>query len=254
MKFWLPIFFLCPTLLAAQLLNGSFETPAGPSLEHWSGPCNLGAVAEGGAPGAGDWLLQLPPGNFQGCFPGFYYQDIPAADGAYQLTGWVRGSNDQRPRTLALGVRSAGGAWTVIAQDTSSAAEWQKLSIQGVVSLTPGDTAAVLLDPGSTTGPQQAGDLAFFDGIALEEVTAAETIAADRQLRIFPNPVAGNALFLVNRNLEVSKVTLFTAAGQVLPLPSYPGAALDVSGLPPGQYWLSFATNAGRLLRSFIRL
>ena len=123
----------------------------------------------------------------------------------------------------------------------------------GNFDLQSGETAAVMLEPGNTTGPQFLNDFALYDGLQLEKLTGAHEVPAPSPIRVFPNPVTGHVLFIHAGGLSIRKMYLFSMAGQPVPLPGQNGYAVQVAGLPPGSYWLVLETERGRVTTSFVK-
>ncbi len=89
----------------AQILNGSFEQDDQGSLLHWQSFCPVAESLPEAPDGGGNWSVKLVAGNFQGCFPGYFYQTLPniTDESVYQLKAWVRDAQGMITRSIFLG-------------------------------------------------------------------------------------------------------------------------------------------------------
>jgi hypothetical protein len=148
------------------LVNGSFETVDGPSLDGWQiGAPELISIDSPGAPGGGDWALQLevdwaPPSAF-----------------VFQKIEGLRDGDivDLRAEVKAVGEGGGGmlflvtgnSPWGTPAKSASSLSEtWTTLGVADTLELAEGDSVWVRLSavPGEVVPP---GALGLFDSVSL---------------------------------------------------------------------------------------
>jgi hypothetical protein len=197
----------------AQLVNGSFENPAGPSLSAWTSTC--GALSEKGTPdGGGDYCIRVFSGNTQGCWPGFAYQKLPQVTNgqAFALSGWVYALTS--PWVGLFFGKISKGEITLLEGDTTSSTSWKELSIQSEFLLAEGDTAVVVLWGGLTGGPVQG--YGFFDRIGLQQISVIRSIKQETSLTLFPNPFSYMGVMKSGAYLDNATILIYNAFGQLV--------------------------------------
>ena len=186
---------LVPEISSSSIVqNGSFENSLGqPDFSNWSALCTYSVDSIGDTPpGGGDWSLKLETGNFQGCWPGNVVQTFPSVqDGEqFRLSVWVKNLDYALPN-ISIGKVDASGQFHPFVMDSTSSPSWTQLSISSIINLNPGDTAAILLNSGSTSGP--LAWFAAFDLIVFEPLNSATSIDESNLLLIsdpYPNPAS----------------------------------------------------------------
>jgi hypothetical protein len=188
-----------PAACLSQVLNESFETNGQPSLNHWSISCN-GESFQDAPSGGGSWSLRLETGNFQGCFPGLGSQIIPEfrSGDIWQVSVWARQNEKKLAQTrVYLKVFDRKGDATILSAETTTSAEWTQLTIVDTLALDEGDSVAIVLDAGSTSGPQQLESDSYFDLVAAKKIGEIFLAVDDfaglpprdfKMLQNFPNP------------------------------------------------------------------
>jgi len=169
-------FSLClsflPAVCLSQALNGSFETDGQPSLEHWLVSCD-GKPFRDAPSGGGIWSLKLETGNFQGCFPGRGAQFIPEFRNGdiWQVSVWARQDEKKLAQTsVYLKIFHTKGDSTILSVDTTTSAEWTQLTVVDTLILDEGDRVAIVLDAGSTSGPDQFDSNSYFDLVTAKKI------------------------------------------------------------------------------------
>jgi hypothetical protein len=173
-RFFLLCLSFLPAVCLSQALNGSFETDGQPSLEHWSVSCN-GEAFRDAPSGGGNWSLRLPTGNFQGCFPGIGSQIVREfRDGEiWQVSVWARQDEKKLAQTSVYlkvfhGQRERDA--TVLSVASTTSAEWTQLTVVDTLFLDEGDSVAIVLDAGSTSGPDQLESNSYFDLVTAKKI------------------------------------------------------------------------------------
>ena len=204
--------------LTAQILNGSFENNSGPDLTNWLSTCN--AVSHQIAPvGGGKWSVSVPPGNTQGCYPGFLYQKIPSAitGQPFVLSGWAYSLTF--PTIGIYFGKINKGIITLLAGDTTSSTSWKLLKVQSTFNLNSGDTAIVVLSGGFTGGPEYIlQSERYFDLIKLEQVSGTKDKPSASSIHIYPNPVSAETVIMSDRNFQNATIQIINANGKILKL------------------------------------
>ncbi len=146
--------------------NGSFETLGGPSLAGWEqGNPELTAFASPGAPGGGDWSLQLEVDWAPST--AFVTQRIEGLrDGdIIELRADVKGVGQFGGGSLSLVVGDA--PWSAPAKSAvSSSGTWTTLSVVDTLELDAGDSVWVKLSA-LPVEVAPAGNLGLFDSVSL---------------------------------------------------------------------------------------
>ena len=189
-----------PTVCLSQVLNGSFETDAQPSLANWSINCD-GESFQDAPSGGGIWSLRFQTGNFQDCFPGTGAQIIPKFGNGdiWQVSVWARQDTNKLVQTsfyLQVFHKRDQDA-TILSVDTTTSNEWTQLTIVDTLVLDEGDSVAIVLDAGMTSGPQQLDSYSYFDLVEAEKIGELVTSVNDftdlhpkdfTLFQNFPNP------------------------------------------------------------------
>ena len=170
MLFCLSVF---PTVCLSQVLNGSFEIDAQPSLANWSINCD-GESFQDAPSGGGIWNLRFQTGNYQDCFPGIARQIIPTFGNGdiWRVSVWARQDVNKLAQTsLYLQVfHSKDKDATILSVDTTTSNEWTILTIVDTLVFDEGDSVAIVLDAGITSGPQQIDSYSYFDLVEAEKI------------------------------------------------------------------------------------
>ncbi len=193
--------FVClPPVCFSQVLNGSFETDGQPLLDQWSISCDGESFQD--APSAGGtWSLRFQTGNLQGCFPGTGAQIIPEFRNGdiWQVSVWARQDEQKSAQTsFYLKVfHKTDKDGTILSVDTTTSNEWTQLTIVDTLVLDEGDSVAIVLDAGGTSGPQQLDSYSYFDLVEANKLGEIVTSVNDftdfhpknfRLFQNFPNP------------------------------------------------------------------
>ena len=172
------------------LTNGSFESDGEPSLAGWQpGNPNLASVVSPGAPGGGDWALQLVADWIPTL--GFVRQRIEGLqDGdIVELRADVKAVGQEGGGSILLLVGDS--PWSARAKWAASSSEtWTTLSVLDTLELAPGDSVWVQL---SSFGTEIMPRVGLFDSaslVVLEQVpSGAVSLPAGRvRVRAYPNP------------------------------------------------------------------
>lgn len=162
-----------PAVCISQVLNGSFETDGRPSLDNWLINCD-GESFQGSPSAGGTWSLRFQTGNLQGCFPGTGSQIIPEFRNGdiWQVSVWARQDEKKLAQTsfyLKVFHKTDQDA-TILSVDTTTSNEWTQLTIVDTLVLDEGDSVAIVLDAGGTSGPQQLESYSYFDLVEAEKI------------------------------------------------------------------------------------
>jgi len=243
---WFWCLFLLPAICLSQILNGSFETDGQPSLDNWVILCDEGYSVQDAPDGGGAWCLRMPMGNLQGCFPSRAEQVIPDVrhGDVIQIIAWVK--QDQlkdSPTSIYLKVYHANGAATALSVDTSTSTEWTQLTVTDTLQLAEGDSVAIVLDPGVTSGPQILNSDSYFD--LVEEKKIGEIVSLDNNapelpsegfqlLQNYPNPF--NPYTIISWQLAVAsdvELNIYNVLGKRI-------TTFNGKNLHPGMYTYRF--------------
>lgn len=245
--------------LQAQLLNGSFEADGQPTLAHWQSFCPVAESLQEAPDGGGNWSVKVVAGNFQGCFPGYFYQTLPEiTDGSvYQLKAWVRDAQGLFPRSIFLGKINADQEITLFAGDTTSSGNWTELQVIDTFQLSAGDTAAVILHAGQTSGPDVFGRFGQYDNVRLQLATVVNNFT-NTFIKIFPNPLQGNTLFIeFAQPLSIQKIILYNASGKIIfqkkQLAAKKTQVVQLPEIASGIYFLQFENDGSKVLKKIIK-
>lgn len=238
---------LATSFTQAQLMNGSFETNGGPSLDGWEWTCNVPGIQNTAAPGSGSWSARKEAGHAKGCFPSYIYQRLPDVENGtiITLSGWVR-CGEEEP--CIGGYLSSGrvhdGVFELDNMITSQFPSWEYVSLNNVVQNEEGDTAIVVLSGGFIGGPISPSP-SFFDGIMLSTALSVEQV----------NPVEG-PLFRLSpdgRSVAVKarakeRIQLHDALGKLHFDGTGTGSGWRTIPLPEGSTWMVVTVegNGGR--------
>ncbi len=162
-----------PVVCFSQIINGSFENDGQPSLDHWVISCDDGESFQDAAAGGGSLCLRLPEGNLQGCFPETANQIIPefSSGDVWQVSVWARQYEKKMSQTsLYLKVFHAKRKPTVLSVDTTTSKDWTLLTVVDTLFLEEGDSVAIILDAGITSGPHIVGSYSYFDLVEAEKL------------------------------------------------------------------------------------
>ena len=195
---WLLCLSFLPAVCFSQVVNGSFEINGQPSLENWVIGCNDGESFQGTPSDGGIWSLRFLTGNLQGCFPRTAEQTIPELSNGdiVEVSVWARQDEQKLSQTsLYLKIFHAEKT-TILSIDTTTSNEWTQLTVVDTLFLEEGDSVAIVLDSGMTSGPDIVG-YSYFD-LVEEKKTGQILVSVDdaADLRIkdfrlfqnFPNP------------------------------------------------------------------
>lgn len=200
----------------SQVLNGSFENNAGPDLSNWIWTCTAQSYQK--APiGGGNWSVSVPPGNTQGCFPGFIYQKIPTVTSGqkYLLSGWAYSLTF--PYIGIYFGKINKGTITLLAGDTTSSTSWKYLSVQSSFNLSAGDTAIVVLSGGFTGGPEYIlQSERYFDLIQLQQVSGTPEEKAGANILIYPNPITTETVITSDYDFQDATLQLVDINGRLI--------------------------------------
>ncbi len=224
---WLMYLFVLPVVCYSQILNGSFEKDGQPSLDNWTIICDQGIPIQDTPDDGGVWCLRLAMGNYQGCYPSRAEQVIPDVrqGDIIQVSAWAKQDKlKDSPTSLYLKIYHAKGEATTLSVDTTTSEEWVKLTVTDTLKIDEGDSVAIVLDPGTTSGPQILNSDSYFD--LVEEKKIGEIVSAGDNypqhkpeefglLQNYPNPfnpttVIGYRLPVIS-NVELN---IFNLLGQ----------------------------------------
>ena len=238
--------FALVTQANAQLFNGSFELAGAPSLEGWEWTCGEPELVNEAPAGAGAWSVAKQPGQAKGCFPSYLYQrlsDVQEGD-LITVNGWVRCDDDVICVGGWFGLGTINnGAFHLEEQVGTNQWPWAYLSITDTVELATGDTALLVLSGGFIGGPISPFP-AHFDGFSMEHATGITLAGAQATSRY---DAATNSLFIAS-SAQLLGITLFDAAGRVLPLRAPIAgntARIALNELPKGVYIAQLRTALG---------
>lgn len=200
-KWFLLVFWIClQTFCYSQVRNGSFEVEGQPSLDHWINSCRDSESFQDAPVGGGSWCLRLPVGNIQGCSQETANQIIPEfKDGdIWQISVWARQYEKKMSQTsLILNIFNKKGESTVLSADTTTSNDWVQLIIVDTLLLEEGDSVAIILHAGITSGPQIIDSYSYFDLVEAKKIGEAvvpvnhnnDLLPKDFELfQNFPNP------------------------------------------------------------------
>ena len=181
------------TFCYSQVLNGSFEVEGQPSLEHWINSCGDDESFQDAPVGGGSWCLRLPEGNFQGCFPETANQFIPEFKNGdiWQISVWARQYEKKISQTsLILKIFNKKiDVSTVFSTDTTTSNDWIQLIIVDTLFLEEGDSVAIILDAGITSGPQLFDSYSYFDLVEAKKIGQNDFLPKEFKLfQNIPNP------------------------------------------------------------------
>lgn len=196
--------------------NCSFEDT---TLLGWRNEYCGSAYVQDPSPAGGDFALQLPFGNFQGCFPSNIYQVIPSVQNGevYKLSAWVK--NEGFPLTfgasISIGKKTTSGIIEKnIRSDTTTSYGWILLEVEDTFILDAGDTAVAILEAGSVTGIGSGNTL--FDMVCLEKVndpTNVITIRKNEQIvKVFQRD--REQLIVTSKKSEIKNIKLLQLDGK----------------------------------------
>lgn len=240
-KRWLIYLFLLPSMCFSQVLNGSFEINDQPSLDDWISSCNEAESFNDAPAGAGQWCLGFLTGNLQGCFPRTAEQVIAGLNNGdiVEITAWAR-QDEQKPSYTSIYLRvTHGESTTLLAMDSTSSPQWTLLSATDTLVLEEGDSVAIVLDSGTTSGPDLIGRNSYFDlvevkknGLVIVSLNdKTEVSPANFNLsQNFPNPF--NPATVINYRLVKDSpvdLSIFTMRGEKI-------ATLVSEKQQPGNY------------------
>lgn len=201
---------MMPFFSFSQIINGSFENA---DLSNWEWTCNAEPF-NNAPPSGGNWCIKVTGGNFQGCFPGYAFQKLPNINSSqpYTLAAWAY-SQTASPVGIYFGKINS-GIITLQSGDTTSLTSWTQLFIQSVFNLSVGDTAVVVLDGGSTTGPGIV--FGYFDLISLETINGISGLEQNLTSTISPNPFSNATTIHVNKTLKNATLFIENSTGQLI--------------------------------------
>jgi Secretion system C-terminal sorting domain len=162
-----------PAFCYSQVLNRSFEVDGQPSLNHWIISCEDGESFQDSPVDGGGWCLRIPEGNFQGCSPEIAHQIIPEFKNGeiWQISVWARQYENKISQTsLYLKIFHTIGDSTVLSADTTTSIEWIRLIIVDTLHIEEGDSVAIILDAGNTSGPQLIDSYSYFDLVEVKKI------------------------------------------------------------------------------------
>ena len=228
----------------SQVLNGSFEKSSNPDLSNWESTCGVQSINN--APkGGGNWCAKVNGGNFQGCFYGFLYQKIPSItqEQTFVLSGWALSSPLSFHVWPSVGIyfgKIKNGELTLQAGDTTSSTSWKPLSVQSGFSLSPGDTAAVILSGGIITGAAQC--YGYFDLINLQPLAGINSTGQEQSLKVVPNPFSEQTILKTDYIFKNATLLVYNSNGQLKKrVNNISGKTITFhrDNLPGGQYFLT---------------
>ena len=240
--FFVLAIFLSYNTVHGQILNGSFENGLYPDLSNWEWPC-IAESDSAAAPGGGDWGVKVPRAD-SWCFGSAAYQKITTiTDGqTFLLTGWAFGQATSQV-SIHLGKINNGNI-TLQAGDSTTSSSWTSLSIESTISLLPGDTAIVLLNPGFGEGP--SAGYGYFDLINIEQVLGLNTLEQKNSLKLYPNPCHYQTTLKSEKKLNNATLTMRNILGQtVKQMEKLNGQTviLERGNLSNGIYFIQLAEN-----------
>jgi len=226
---WLIGLLLVPVVCFSQVLNGSFETETEPSLDNWLIRCNDGESFQDAPDGGGSWCVRFLAGNLQGCFPRTAEQIVPGLDNGdiVETSVWVKQDVDKVSiSSVYLKINNGVDKVTILSADTTTANEWTKLSLVDTLSLVQDDTVTIVLDSGTTSGPDILDHNSYFDLVEVKKIGTVIVSGAKsdelhpsifRLFQNYPNPF--NPETEIRFQLAVAghvEVHVFNTAGQLI--------------------------------------
>jgi hypothetical protein len=237
------------TTAQGQIVNGSFENGSDADLTNWKWTCF--ADSHNSAPaGGGNWSIKVWGGNTQGCFPGYVYQKLPTiTDGqSFLLSAW--GYAETAPLIGLYFGKINSGVITLLAGDTTSSTSWTALQIQSSFTLSPGDTALVILYGGLTGGPTQG--YGYFDLVDLQTVSGITVLEQKQFLPFFPNPFISQTVLQTDQPFHNATLTVNNCFGQTVKQIKHISGqmvTLHRDQLPCGLYFI-WLTQGNKLIAS----
>lgn len=214
-----------PNLLFTQIINGSFENNGTPSLEKWKIQYK-GESFQDAPPTGGSWCLKLEAGNYQGFFPNLAYQVIPEIQngGFLAASAWAKQQLGTTQASIYFGVFHTDGSLTKLSEATTSSNGWTNLATRDTIYLSAGDSLAIVLDGGITSGP--ATNWVYFDEIDVQKIfTPVEHIIDLNKitpetftlLQNYPNPFNSSTKisFKIEKNAKIH-VGIYNVTGELV--------------------------------------
>jgi type IX secretion system substrate protein len=254
--YFLILYIFISNTAHTQINNPSFEENGNPTLEFWSGLCNLATSENEGAPNNGDWSLNLQAGNTQGCITSEYYQILPDVNSGdhVMLTGWMK-SSGLITASIGIGTIDPEGNLNTLSKDTTSNVEWIQRTVETDVILGTGESAVVILNSGLTAGPIGGPDYyGLYDGLELSINTAVSENLDKRSITLFPNPVTHD-LLKIKTSLppeDFVSVSIFNCLGKKVQHYLTYQENFDLHCLPKGIYFIEIKTTKGSLVKTLI--
>ncbi|MFQ5652232.1 MAG: T9SS type A sorting domain-containing protein [bacterium] len=196
---WLLCLSFLPSLCFSQVVNGSFEMNGHPSLDNWVIRCNDGESFQDAPGGGGMWSLRFLTGNLQGCFPRTAEQTIPGVSNGdiVEVRVWARQDEQKLSQTSVYLKIFHADKTTILSVDTTTSKEWTQLIVTDTLFLAEGDSVAIVLDSGLTSGPDILDGYSYFD-LVEEQKTGQILVSVDdaadlpikdfKLFQNFPNP------------------------------------------------------------------
>jgi len=251
-----PTLLLCACFVTsgfAQLVNGSFELNGQFSTVGWNTTCTPPGEGADGAPNSGNFHATLQPGNFQGCFPQFLYQEIPGAQSGdiYRLSGWVKCDEEEPCLGAYIGIGRMGDQGIVVDDLFGGiSTDWMFVEAVDTIEVNDGEMPVVVLSSGNIGGPALLVP-AHFDGFQLDLAMSIPEVSLD-EIRHMVDQESRNITITAERS-GIIDVTLYDLTGRRTFAKAHRSTSLvtlDLNGLPGGSYFAVVRTNlAERTIR-----
>ena len=185
---------LLPSICFSQILNGSFEKDGKASFDNWVITCNDGQSFQDTPNNGGEWCLGFPTGNLQGCYPQTAEQVIKGLNNGdiVEVNVWARQDKQKLALTSIYLKIFQNDKEIILSKDTTTSEEWALLTVIDTLSLAEGDSVAIVLDSGITSGPDILGINSYFDLVDVKKNGQAVSINNDsdspvKMFRLLPN-------------------------------------------------------------------
>jgi len=233
---------------SAQLVNGSFELNDQFSAAGWNTTCDPPGAGVDGAPNSGNFHATLLPGNFQGCFPQFLYQEIQGAQPGdiYRLSGWVKCDQDEPCIGAYIGIGRMGDQGIEVDDLVGGISQdWMFVEAVDTIEVNDGEMPVVVLSSGNIGGPALLVP-AHFDGFQLDLAMSIPEVSLNA-IRHIVDQERRNVTITAERS-GIVDVTLYDLTGRRTSAKGQRTSSmvtLDLNGLPGGSYFAVVRTNVG---------
>lgn len=235
-----------PTLLQAQIINGSFEQAGAASLAGWEWTCEDPGQVNEAPPGAGSWHATKEASQAKGCFANYLYQRLSGVqDGdMLSISGWVRCDDDVNCLGANFGLGTINTGYIFLEETVGSNQwTWQYLTISDTVELAPGDTSILVLNAGFIGGPFAPAP-GHFDGFSVEHVLSV----GDENGPLLVHYREGTNFYVASSSARILGLRLLDLTGRAITdyiernMNTY---RISLEGLGTGVYFAAVRTDRG---------